>query len=300
MNPVTPITTTVQPVWTPTLQLGEGALWHAASARFYFVDIVGCAVHAWSPGTDQRFSWPMPERVGWLVPCADGQGFIAGFQSGFVRLTLEPQVRIERLGSPHPDQPGLRMNDAKADAAGRIWAGSMLHDDPSQPRGQLACLHPDGRVDVVERGIHIANGPAISQDGALMLHTDSFLDTIYRYQLDADGRLHGKTVWKTFAAGQGTPDGMNFDADGHLWVAFWGGSCVRQFALDGTLLQQIDLPASQITNLAFGGADLDLLLVTSARVGLTDAQLADQPLAGAAFVLRVGRGQLARTWGVTG
>lgn len=288
----------LNPIWTPTLQLGEGALWHAASQRFFFVDIIGCAVHAWSPVSGQRFSWPMPERVGWLVPCADGQGFIAGFQSGFVRLTLEPELKLESLGSPHPGQPGVRLNDAKADAGGRIWAGSMHHEDPSQPLGQLACLHPDGRIEIAEHNIHIANGPAISPDGSFMLHTDSFLNTIYRYALAADGQLREKTVWKIFAENEGTPDGMNFDADGHVWVAFWGGSCLRRFTQAGELLQQVDLPASQITNVAFGGADLDLMLVTSARAGLSAEQLAQQPLAGSAFVLRTGvRGRLPAVWG---
>jgi D-xylonolactonase len=290
---------TATPVWPATLQLGEGTLWHAASSRFFFVDILGQAVHSWQPATDVRQSWQMPEMVGWLVPCADGRGFIAGFQSGFVRLTLEPELKIEHLGSPHPNQPGLRLNDAKADAGGRIWAGSMHHTNPQQPLGQLACLHPNGRVEVVEQGLHIANGPAISADSTVLLHTDSLINTIYRYTLSADGQLVDKTVWMTFPGGDsGTPDGMTFDADGHVWVAFWGGSCLRRFTLGGELLQQIDLPASQITNVAFGGENLDLMLVTSARVGLSDAQLAQQPLAGSAFVLRTGvRGVVAGVWG---
>ncbi|MEO5797177.1 MAG: SMP-30/gluconolactonase/LRE family protein [Rhodoferax sp.] len=288
----------VTPIWPATLQLGEGTLWHAASSRFFFVDIRGQAVHSWSPTTDVRQSWQMPEMVGWLVPCADGQGFIAGFQSGFVRLTLEPELKIERLGSPHPDQPGVRLNDAKADAGGRIWAGSMHHENPQQPLGQLACLHPDGRIEVVEQNIHIANGPAISPDGAVMLHTDSLLRSIYRYRLSADGQLSEKSLWKTFAPEDGEPDGMTFDAEGCVWVAFWGGSCLRRFNLAGDALQRIDMPASQITNVAFGGEDMDLMLVTSARVGLSDAQLAEQPLAGSAFVLRTGvRGVVPGVWG---
>jgi sugar lactone lactonase YvrE len=44
---------------------------------------------------------------------------------------------------------------------------------------------------------------------------------------------------------------------------------LRRFALGGTLLQQIDLPAWQITSMAFGGADFSTLLDTSAREGLS-------------------------------
>jgi sugar lactone lactonase YvrE len=56
----------------------------------------------------------------------------------------------------------------------------------------------------------------------------------------------------------------------------------------GTELARIPLPTDHITNLAFGGPDLTTLFITSARAGLTDAQLAAQPLAGALFAVDTG------------
>jgi sugar lactone lactonase YvrE len=81
---------------------------------------------------------------------------------------------------------------------------------------------------------------------------------------------------------------MSFDAEGALWVACWGAGCLRRFALDGSLLQQIDLPARQITSMAFGGPGLATLLVTSAWEGLNAADRSAQPLAGATFALQPG------------
>ena len=271
----------------PLLELGEGPLWDEAGRRFLLVDIHGRAVHAWSPDSDAVQRWDLPERVGWLIARADGDGFIAGLQSGFVRLWLEPALRIEPLGSPHPGQPALRLNDAKADPWGRIWAGSMNNDDHARRDGQLARLDPDGTIHVVERGLQICNGPAITRDGAWLFHTDSFVRTIHRYRLHADGSLTDKTLWMRFGADEGAPDGMCFDADGNLWIAFWGAGCVRRFAPDGTRLVQIDLPPRQISSVAFGGDDFATLLVTSAREGLSDAALQAQPLAGASFALEV-------------
>lgn len=227
----------VHAVWNAELDLGEGPLWHAASGRYFFVDVHGCAVHAWSPTTGQRQSWKMPERIGWLIPRADGDGFMAGLHSGFVRLWLETEVRMERWGCPHPGQADVRLNDAKADRLGRIWAGSMNNRDPSQPDGQLTRLDADGRFHVVEHGIHIANGPAIAHDGRWMLHTDSWSNTVYRYRLDGDGQLSGKTRWRQFSEAQGTPDGMTIDAQGQVWIAFWGGACIRRFTPEAELLQ---------------------------------------------------------------
>ncbi|RFO97198.1 SMP-30/gluconolaconase/LRE-like protein [Rhodoferax lacus] len=288
----------IKTIWPAELDLGEGPMWHAPSGRFFFVDIHGCAVHAWHPVSGQRQSWNMPERIGWLIARRDGDGFMAGFQSGFARLWLEPVLRIERLGSPHAGQPDVRLNDAKADCHGRIWAGSMNNVDTSRADGQLTRLDPDGHFTVVERGIHIANGPCISEDGRRMLHTDSALDCVYEYRVSPMGELMDKKEWKRFGGKQGTPDGMTLDADGNVWIAFWGGACLRQFTPDGDLLQRIDLPALNITCMAFGGEDMQSLVVTSARNGLSAKQLTQYPASGCVFLLRPGvAGVLPKTFG---
>jgi sugar lactone lactonase YvrE len=272
----------------PPLELGEGPLWDEARQRFLVMDVDGLAIHAWTPGGGTLQCWRVPERIGWLIARRDGDGFMAGLQSGFARLWLEPALRIERIGSPHAGQAAVRLNDAKADPWGRIWAGSMNVDDYTRADGQLARLDADGGIEVIERGLHICNGPAITADGTWLFHTDSFKARIHRYRLDAQGGLRDKTLWKQFDAHQGTPDGMCFDADGCLWIAFWGGGCVRRFSVEGDRLEQIDLPPRQITSVAFGGPDYATLLVTSARVGLSAAALQAQPLAGATFALRPG------------
>jgi len=272
----------------PPLELGEGPLWDEAGQRFLLVDIHGRAIHAWVPASGATQCWDLGERIGWLIPRTDGDGFVAGLQSGFVRLWLDPESRIEPIGSPHPGEPALRLNDAKADRQGRIWAGSMHNEDYSRAEGRLARLDPDGSIHVVERGMHICNGPAITPDGAWLFHTDSYLRTIYRYRLHPDGGLTEKRVWKRFEAADGAPDGMCFDAEAALWIAFWGAGCVRRFALDATLLAQIELPPRQISSVAFGGEDLATLIITSAREGLSPQDLQAQPMAGMSFTLRPG------------
>jgi sugar lactone lactonase YvrE len=272
----------------PRLELGEGPLWDEARQRFLVMDVDGRAIHAWTPGSTASQRWDVPERIGWLIPRRDGDGFIAGLQSGFARLWLEPGLRIEMLGSPHAGQAAVRLNDAKADPWGRIWAGSMNVDDYARADGQLARLDADGGIRVVERGLHVCNGPAITPDGAWLFHTDSFKARIHRYRLDAQGTLRDKTLWRQFDVRQGTPDGMCFDAEGCLWIAFWGGGCVRRFSAEGRMLRSIELPPRQITSVAFGGPDCATLLVTSARAGLGAAALQAQPLAGATFALRPG------------
>lgn len=284
--------------WPASMDLGEGAMWHAASERFFCVDIHCCTLFAWSPTTQQVQTWRMPERIGWIIARTDGDGFMVGLQSGFARVWLEPELRIERWSCPHPNATDVRLNDAKADCHGRIWAGSMNNRNPSQPDGQLVRLDADGKFEVLERNIHIANGPAIAADGSWMLHNDSYLNTTYRYSISEAGQLSDKTLWRSYSDAEGTPDGMTMDANGNVWIAFWGGACVRQFDQNGSQLQQIDLPALQITSMAFGSANFDTLFVTSARNGLNAEQLEKYPLSGCAFVVRANaKGLQACTFG---
>ena len=92
---------------------------------------------------------------------------------------------------------------------------------------------------------------------------------------------------------------MTTDADGRLWIAHWGGSCVScHDPHTAAELQRVLLPVSQITSCAFGGDDLCTLFVSSARAGLTPEQRLREPLAGGLFALTMAApGRPASTFG---
>jgi sugar lactone lactonase YvrE len=80
---------------------------------------------------------------------------------------------------------------------------------------------------------------------------------------------------------------MTIDAEGKLWIALWDGGAVARFdPQTGEVLDTIALPVSRVTACTFGGTDLNTLFITSARIGLTPAQLASEPLAGAIFAVK--------------
>jgi sugar lactone lactonase YvrE len=121
-----------------------------------------------------------------------------------------------------------------------------------------------------------------------MYHADSPTHQIRAYDFDPNTASISNP--RVFAKVESPvePDGACTDAEGNLWNAQWGGSRVRCYSPDGALLQQIDLPVSQVTCVAFGGPELSWLFVTSARVGLSDEQLAQEPGAGDVFVYDAG------------
>lgn len=287
-----------QCLWDVGALLGEGPLWSPQARRLYFVDIKAPAVHALDMVSGERRSWPMPVDIGWLIPRLSGAGFLAGFRDGFARMQLEPTVVIDYLGNPLAGQPGCRLNDAKADAQGNVWAGSMHDTEPQQAVGQLFRISPDGQWQVMDSGYHICNGPALSPDGKTLYHTDSLLGRVYAYERLPDGQLGPRRLWRQFQADEGSPDGMTTDVEGCLWIAHWGGAGISRFSPQGERLKHIPLPVSQVTSCTFGGENLDRLFVTSARIGLSDAQLQQEPLAGGLFEIDPGtRGLPAAGYG---
>jgi sugar lactone lactonase YvrE len=97
-------------------------------------------------------------------------------------------------------------------------------------------------------------------------------------------------VFRDYAAAgaQAIPDGCTTDAEGGLWVAEVGDWHIRRYAPDGRLDREIRLPVQKPTSVMFGGPDLGTLYVTSMRFGLSQEQLAAQPLAGSLLRLDVG------------
>jgi L-arabinonolactonase len=85
------------------------------------------------------------------------------------------------------------------------------------------------------------------------------------------------------------------DAEGYVWNAQWNGHRVARFAPDGRVDRIIPLPALNPTCVAFGGAALDTLYITTASYLMSPAQLADEPEAGALYATRPGVKGLADT-----
>jgi sugar lactone lactonase YvrE len=95
-----------------------------------------------------------------------------------------------------------------------------------------------------------------------------FIDTPLR-RIDRlvvqDGSIVSREAWADLAESPGVPDGMTIDDDGCLWVAMFDGGCLLRVSPTGRVDQQIDLPVSWPTSVAFAGPDSDTLLVTTGR-----------------------------------
>ena len=267
-------------LWDAHCELGEGPIWDARTATIAFVDIIAAHVHRLDPVTGAHSSWTAPCRVGSIGVRAAG-GFVAGTKLGFA--TLDPATgAFAVIDHPEPDLAGNRFNDGKVDRHGNFWAGTM--DDGRRERsGVLYCLRPDRTWTAIDLGYRITNGPAFSPDGGILYHTDTMDGITFAFDLAPDGSVANRRVFRRWDDVTGHPDGMTTDADGHLWIAFWGGGCVRRITPGGTIVAEHRLPVSNVSSVAFGGGALDRLFATSARQDLDAAALGAQPLAGGLF-----------------
>lgn len=245
--------------------LGEGPVWDATRNALLWVDIVGRRVHRLQLETGRHLTLDVDEPVGWVLPRQNGPELVAGFKSGFAFLDVETGA-VRAIGNPEPDRPGNRLNDAKVDAWGNIWAGSK---DDSDKAATGALYRLDGTLawSRVDDGYSVTNGPAFSLDGHTMFHTDSAARTVFAFDITAEGKVSGKREWLRFNPEWGYPDGMTTDAEDCLWIAHWAGSRLSRFSPDGRLVQSFNFPASNITSCTFAGPDLDRMFVTSSSLG---------------------------------
>jgi D-xylonolactonase len=276
MNP-----TLLSCVWDVGATLGEGVLWDASKQRVWFVDIKGHRIHRCSHDGVERDSWDAPGQVSFIVPAADG-GMVCSLEDGLYRFD-DADGSFTPLAKVEAEETGNRFNDGHVDAAGHLWFGSM-HDAEEAPSGALYRF--DGaRVQQMDDGYVITNGPALSPDGATLYHTDTLQKRIYAFDRAPDGSLSNKRTFVEIADG-GYPDGMAVDSTGHLWVATFGGWRIDRFDAAGVKVGEVRFPCANVTKLAFGGEDLRTVYATTARKGLSEQELADQPLAGGLFTFR--------------
>jgi len=248
--------------------LGEGPAWDGKTGTLYWVDILEKQIH-YHHGNENGFI-QLDEMPGCLAPCKDGAIILAARAS---ILTLDPVTAKQATLVSVTEPANNRFNDGKCDPAGRFLAGTMNMDEKT-PSGALYSF--DGaHVSRLLDNVRISNGLAWSPDYRILYHIDTPTREVNAFDYDlATGKIANSRVSITVPETLGWPDGMTADTNGNLWIAMWGGAQVTRWnPQNGKLLEQIPLPAKNVTSCVFGGANLDELYITSARLGLDKADL---------------------------
>ena len=273
-----------EPVLEVRATLGEGPVWDDREQRLLFVDIMSERVHWFHPDSGDHSSSAADGPVGAVVLREDG-GLVLARHDCFVHAGPRGEGRAVVEGF-RADGSAVRFNDGKVDPWGRFVAGTMSWEE-AMPAGALHMLWPDNTVTTLLEGVTISNGLAWSAEGDVFYYIDSPTRRVDAFHVSPiSGTISGRRT--VVEIGDVFPDGMAIDDEGCLWVALWDAGLVRRYAPDGRLLEVVDVPeGGHVSSVAFGGAGMSTLYITTARAGLTEAELARASHAGDLFALEV-------------
>lgn len=267
-------------------ELGEGPVWRPEQGDLLFTDIIGRAILRWRPDAPlQRVA--LGRRLGAFAPCRDSDALLAVSERAVMRLHVDfdsGAARWESLGVDAAIDADQIMNDGCCDAAGLFVFGSKALNE-SDAVGSMMRYGPDG-LETLQGGFIVFNGPAFDPERTRVYYADTPSRRIMTARYDsATGAMGEAEVFAELAPEAGYPDGMTVDVEGCLWNAHWDGWRITRYRPDGSVERVIEAPVSRPTSLAFGGADLKTLFVTSARRGRDDAPPASEAGAGDLYAI---------------
>jgi len=252
--------------------LGEGPIWSPQTNCVTWTDITQNKFHTADLDTGATQTFSAPSMLGAIAHTRGGD-YIAATQEGFAHVSIDGKFSVLHSFLA----ADMRMNDGKVDPVGRFWAGSLALTFEKN-RGSLYVLEKDGSYLSVLDNLTLSNGMGWSPDSNFFYYIDSIPGVLRRFDYEAvHGRISNPVDLITFDTSKGIPDGMSVTVDGKIAVALWDGGRVEIFEPSGKKISEIKLGVSRPTSCTFGGADGNVLIVTTASQGI---ELDKEPSAG--------------------
>ena len=199
-----------------------------------------------------------------IFVCVSGVGVVRASKNG------EHDVFATRAGNHTIVAPNYLLFDRR----GRLYvtdSGNWM-----KRNGFVLRFTPDGGGEVLAGPFGYANGLALSADERHLFMVESDSDSILRFEIGSDDRLHPP---EKYAEQVGRfPDGLALDADGNLYVCCYASDEIWRIDLQRRkALLAHDRWAIRLgrpTNLAFWGKDFDEIYVANlGRYTVTRAKL---------------------------
>ena len=256
-------------------EVGEGPIFLGNS--LLWVDIPVGKIHKTNLENLHTETITLDTQVGAVAPFEADEKIAVACKEGFAILANN---KLE-IRDPYLSNPDYRMNDAKCDALGRFWGGSCQLDFESG-KGKLHRWEGGEDNKVMVESLSLPNGIGWNNENTLMYLADSMAKKVYVSDFDLADDFVPK-FRELISIDLGVPDGLSVDVEGCIWLALWGGSQIIRISPQGKILEEHLFPVSQPSSCAFGSDGT--LFVTSARAGISKADLLNEPLAGSLFTL---------------
>jgi gluconolactonase len=233
----------------------------APDGRVFFTDQPNDKIEIWNEDgkitnfvqAGERSNGTKFNKKGELVTCADLHNRIAIFSMDGQHRILTEMYNGNPLNGPNDlwiaPNGGIYYSDPYY--ARKYWeAGRKELQDT---RG-VYYLNPEGKVIRVIDDYKQPNGLIGTPDGKILYVSDINDKKIWKYTINADGTLSGKTLF----APEGS-DGMTIDYHGNVYLT---NSCVSVYNPKGENVARIQIP-EQPSNLCFGGKKRNILFITA-------------------------------------
>jgi sugar lactone lactonase len=266
--------------------LGEGCTYDPATDTAWWFDILERTLFRADLASGAVTSHALPIMASVLAFIDDQRQLLATENGLYVRDVADGRLTLH---TPlEADNAATRSNDGRVHCSGALWIGTMGRKAEKGAgaiyrfyRGELLRLYA---------GITIPNAICFSPDGATAYFTDTSKGILHRVAIDPANAMPigDPAILYDHRGGAGGLDGAVVDAEGLIWNARWGGSCIDAYTPEGERARTIRVPASQPSCPVFVGRNFDRLLVTTASEGMGARAKAADPQHGMTFILDVG------------
>jgi sugar lactone lactonase YvrE len=266
--------------------LGEGCTYDPATDTAWWFDILERTLFEadLAPGLVAAHTLPLMASV--LAPIDDQRQLLATESGLYVREVADGRLTLH---TPlEADNAATRSNDGRVHSCGALWIGTMGRG-AERGAGAIYRFHR-GEVLRLYADVTIPNAICFSPDGTTAYFADSREGILHRVAIDPANAMPigNPEALYDHRGGLGGLDGAVVDAEGLIWNARGGGSCIDVYTPEGRRVRTIRVPAKQPSCPVFVGRNLDRLLVTTAGEGMDKEAKAADPQHGMTFVLDVG------------
>lgn len=256
--------------------LGEGL--YVSSVGIFWLDIINKKLFVnYVDGRVSEFT--LPEMASCIWKVEKPLVYIVSV-SGICIFNLITKYWNVLAKMPSIKSRPMRANDGVEFNKGYCLFGTM----ELEPTGENGALYIYNGENITElyHGIGIPNS-FIKVSESSFLITDSLKRKVYSFTLNKHfNAIEKKVVWLDLSDSKHTPDGGCCDDKGNIYLSMWDGSCVNKYDKNANLLSIFELPVKRPTNckLSYNGKSI---IVTTAREGLSEEELALSPESGSLF-----------------